>query len=67
MKYVSDDQGTETLEFNEMDSTADELIFLAYTGLDTLEEKNQISTRVEFYLETMKNILDTLRSNSKLL
>jgi len=64
MTYVSDGQ---KIDFNEQDSTADELIFLAYTGLDTLEEKNRITPRVSFFLDISKNILDTLRSNSKLL
>ena len=35
--------------------------------MDYLEEKNKILPRANFYLETCKNILDTLRSNSKLL
>jgi hypothetical protein len=67
MKYISDDSATETLHFNEQDSTSEELMFLAYTGLDTLEEKNIITPRVTFFLDISRNILDTLRSNSKLL
>ena len=67
MKYLSDHSSIETLELNEQDSTADELIFLAYTGIDSLKEKNDILPGVNFFLEISKNILDTLRSNSKLL
>ena len=67
MKYISDDSTQEHFSYNEQDSTADELIFLAYTGLDALEEKNQIEPSVSFFLDISKNILDTLRSNSKLI
>jgi len=67
LKYLSDDPLKEAQESNEPDSTADELIFLAYTSIDNLEEKNAIEPRVNFFLDIFKNILDTLRSNSKLL
>ena len=40
---------------------------MAYTSLDLLEEKNAIIPRANFFLDICKNILDTLRSNSKLL
>ena len=40
---------------------------MAYTQIDALEEKNEIMPRALFFLETCKIILDTLRSNSKLL
>jgi hypothetical protein len=40
---------------------------LAYTSLDHLEEKNKILPRAMYFLDTCKNILDTLRSNSKLI
>jgi len=42
-------------------------MFLAYTSLDALEEKNAIEPRAAFFLDISKCILDTLRSNSKLL
>lgn len=45
----------------------DELMILAYTQMDILEQKNKILPRSMFYLDICKNILDTLRSNSKLL
>lgn len=67
IKYLSDDSNVETLQLNDQDSTADELIFLAYTGIETLSEKNRILPRVNFFLEISKTILDTLRSNSRLL
>ena len=40
---------------------------MAYTNLDYLEERSKVMPRAQFFLETCKNILDTLRSNSKLL
>ena len=68
MKFLSDDQkdGDESI-INEQDATPDDLIFLAYTSLDYLEEKHNIQPRASFFLDICKNILDTLRSNSKLL
>lgn len=67
MKYLSDHSSIETHEMNEMDTAGDELILLAYTGIDSLNEKNRILPRVNYFLEISKIILDTLRSNSKLL
>jgi hypothetical protein len=67
MKYLSDNGSVDPLELNDHHSTSDELIFLAYTGIDSLAEKNKILPRVNFFLDISKNILDTLRSNSKLL
>ena len=67
VKYLSDAPEHEDLHLNEQDSTADELIFLAYTSLDALEEKNAIEPKAAFFLDISKTILDTLRSNSKLL
>ena len=70
MKFISDEEilgNIETDQLNEQDATADELLLMAYSSMDYLEEKNQILPRANFYLETCKNILDTLRSNSKLL
>ena len=70
MKFISDEEILGELEpdqMNEQDATSDELLLMAYSSMDYLEEKNQILPRANFYLETCKNILDTLRSNSKLL
>ena len=70
MKFISDEETLGELEpdqMNEQDATSDELLLMAYSSMDYLEEKNQILPRANFYLETCKNILDTLRSNSKLL
>jgi len=68
MKFLSDDQREEDAPaINDQDATPDELIFLAYTSLDYLEEKHSVQPRASFFLDICKNILDTLRSNSKLL
>jgi len=40
---------------------------MAYANLDALELKSNIMPRINFFTETSKNILDTLRSNSRLL
>lgn len=68
MKYLSDDPFEKDIQAsNELDTQAEELIFLAYTGLDYLEERNQVVPRAKFFLDISKTLLDTLRSNSKLL
>ena len=65
-QFLSDDQ-EEVQTVNEFEATSDELLFLAYTSLDELNEKHSIQPRASFFLDICKNILDTLRSNSKLL
>jgi len=68
MQFLSDDHVQEaTPAVSEQEATSDELIFLAYTSLDELEEKHAVQPRASFFLDICKNILDTLRSNSKLL
>lgn len=67
MKYLNDDGSVETMPFNGQDTPTEDLIFLAYTGIDTLTERSKIIPKVTFFLDISKNILDTLRSNSKLL
>jgi hypothetical protein len=75
MKFLSDEpkEGEVDIDvdassmINEQDASPEELILLAYTSLDNLEEKNSVLPRAAFFLDTCKNILDTLRSNSKLL
>ena len=68
MQFLSDEQAEEeSSAINEQEATSDELIFLAYTSLDELEEKHNVQPRASFFLDICKNILDTLRSNSKLL
>ena len=69
-RFLSDDQpvGEEKqVEFEQAIGSPDELIHLAYTQMETLEQKNKILPRSSFYLDICKNILDTLRSNAKLL
>jgi len=68
MKFLSDTyEQAEGQIVHEQDASSDELIFLAYTSLDYLEEKHRVQPRAAFFLDICKNILDTLRSNSKLL
>jgi len=68
MQFLSDEHADEeSSAVNEQEATSDELIFLAYTSLDDLEEKHNVQPRASFFLDICKNILDTLRSNSKLL
>mgnify|MGYP006095957463 CR=1 FL=1 len=68
MQFLSDDHvQAATPAVSEQEATSDELIFLAYTSLDELEEKHAVQPRASFFLDICKNILDTLRSNSKLL
>jgi hypothetical protein len=68
MAYLSDaPEELDSTVINEQDATPDELIILAYTNLDYLEEKQTLQPRAFFFLDICKNILDTLRSNSKLL
>lgn len=43
MQYLSDENANdETVAVNEQEATADELIFLAYTSLESLEEKHAV-------------------------
>ena len=68
MKILSDDpQEADENQINELDATPEDLILIAYTGLDHLEEKQRIQPKATFFLDICKSILDTLRSNSKLL
>lgn len=66
-KYLNDDNSVETHDFNQLDTNPEDLMLLAYTSIDNLDEKNKVIPRVNFFLDISKNILDTLRSNSKLL
>ena len=67
-KYISDEQeDADGPTINEQDCSPEDMIFLAYTSLDHIEKKQAIQPRANFFLDTCKNILDTLRSNSKLL
>lgn len=61
------DESSEVNKVNQSDATTDELLLMAYTNLDALEVKSKIMPRINFFTETFKNILDTLRSNSRLL
>lgn len=68
MKILSDDpEEADENQINEIDATPEDLILIAYTGLDQLEEKQKILPKATFFLDICKSILDTLRSNSKLL
>lgn len=68
MAYLSDaPEELDASVINEQDASPDELIFLAYTNLDYLEEKHSVQPRAFFFLDICKHILDTLRSNSRLL
>jgi len=40
---------------------------MAYTNLDAIVEKSKVMPRINFFIDTFKSILDTLRTNSKLL
>lgn len=65
-KFFSDQKDVETFE-SETDASSDQLLLLAYTNLETLEVKSYVMPRINFFIDTFKNILDTLRSNSRLL
>ena len=66
MSILSDEKD-ENDTIAEQEATSDELLLMAYTGMDQLEEKHKIQPRAAFFLDICKSILDTLRSNSKLL
>ena len=68
MKIISDDpEEADENQINEIDATPEDLLLIAYTGLEHLEEKQSIQPKATFFLDICKSILDTLRSNSKLL
>jgi hypothetical protein len=52
-------------DLGELDS--DELIVLANCNFEEIEAKQQLMSRVSFYIDVSKIILDTLRQNSKML
>jgi hypothetical protein len=63
----SDQQNTEQAVFQAGEATPDQLILLANCNLDELIERNRLLPRINFFLETYKIILETLRQNSRLI
>lgn len=59
-KFFSEESDQVTL-VNELEASADDLILMAYTNLDVIEEKSKVMPRINFFIDTFKNILDTLR------
>lgn len=60
--------GTDIVSTNqEMEVPTEDLLLLAYTGLDRLNQKNTVMPKVTYFLDIMKTLLDTLRSNSRFL
>lgn len=53
--------------FQSGDATPEHLILLANCDLDELIERNTLLPKINFFLETYKIILDTLRQNSRLM
>lgn len=66
-KFFLDQSGNDVAHINEADANTDELLLMAYTNLDALELKSKVMPKINFFVDTFKNILDTLRSNSRLL
>lgn len=52
---------------NKFEMATDDYLLMAYTHMDTYEKKSKVIPRINFFIDTFKNILDTLRSNHKLL
>ena len=50
-----------------IDATPDELLLLANCDLDEIIEKNRLIPRLTFYMDVSKIILDTIKSNCKLM
>jgi hypothetical protein len=53
--------------FQSGDATPEHLLLLANCDLDELIERNTLLPKINFFLETYKIILDTLRQNSRLM
>jgi len=53
--------------FQSGEATAEQLMLIAYCDLDELMERNKLQPKINFFLETYKIILDTLRQNSRLM
>lgn len=67
LKEYFSDENTSEKRLDLESAQAEDLMMMAYTQIDAIEEKQAIMPRALFFLETCKIILDTLRSNSKLL
>jgi len=53
--------------FQSGDAQPEQLVLLAYCDIDELIERNRLLPKINFFLETFKIILDTLRQNSRLM
>lgn len=53
--------------FQSGDATPEQMMLLANCDLDELLERNRLLPKINFFLETYKIILDTLRQNSRLM
>lgn len=67
---LNDDASMATGEqavFQSGDATPEQLLLLANCDIDELLERNRLLPRINFFLETYKTILDTLRQNNRLM
>jgi len=53
--------------FQSGEATPEQLLLIAYCDIDELLERHKLQPKINFFLETYKIILDTLRQNSRLM
>ena len=64
---ASDSKHIEQAVFQAGDACPEELILLANCDIDELIQRNSLLPKINFFIETYKIILDTLRQNSRLI
>ena len=64
---ASDSKHIEQAVFQAGDASPEELLLLANCDVDELIQRNSLLPKINFFIETYKIILDTLRQNSRLI
>ena len=67
LQKVFSEESDQIILVNNIEASTDDLLLMAYTNLESIEEKSRVMPRINFFIDTFKIILDTLRSNSRLL
>ena len=67
LQKIFSEESDQIITVNDHEASSDDLLLMAYTNLGTIKEKSRVMPHITFFVDTFKIILDTLRSNSKLL
>jgi hypothetical protein len=66
LEDVQSAKDKEQAVFQSGDALAEDMLLLANCDIDELVERNSLVPKINFYIDTYKLILDTLRQNSRL-